>query len=307
MSSNDTRSMPITDPEVLAFISRTDSFYPEDAVTRSIKDQRALYGPMAAAFRRPRPTGIDAEDDTVTGPGGELAIRTYRSAHTKSARVLYLHGGGFVVGGLESHDDVCAEISARCGIEVISLDYRLCPEHPHPAAYEDTLATIAHLAGKPIILAGDSAGANLVAAAALTRHPAIAGQVLIYPGLGGDFLELPSHTENADAPLLTTADVHAYHRMRLGGEEVAFEETAAPLLARDVSGLSPCFVSVAEVDPLRDDGLEWARRLKAAGVPAETSFEKQSPHAPLRARPTSTRAASAFDRIIAAISGMASG
>lgn len=305
MSSSDQPRVSIADPEVLAFIHRTESFYPDGAVEMTIAEQRRLYDKMAAAFRQPRPDGVAVTNSTLDGPVGALAVRHYNVENSRVPRVLYFHGGGFVVGGLDSHDDVCAEIALRCEIDVISTEYRLCPEHPHPAAYEDTLAAIDHASDRPVILVGDSAGANLAAAAALTRHAALVGQVLIYPGLGGEVLGLRSYSEHAEAPLLTTADIHAYHRLRLDGSTAASDPTAAPLLADDLSGLPPCFVSAAECDPLCDDGVEFVRRLQAAGVSAEISIEAQLPHGHLRARTCSKRASAAFDRIILAISKMA--
>ncbi|MEO1492935.1 MAG: alpha/beta hydrolase fold domain-containing protein [Pseudomonadota bacterium] len=305
MSSDETPYTPIADQEVLAFIERTEDCYPDGAVELSIVEQRALYDRMAASFRQPRPGGTDFSDLAIGGPGGPLHLRSYRVAGQGQPRVLYFHGGGFVVGGLDSHDDVCAEIAARCHVEVISTDYRLCPEHPHPAAYDDALAVIAYASDRPIILAGDSAGANLVAAAALTRPAAVTGQVLIYPGLGGEAVGLQSYRDHANAPLLTTEDVHAYHRIRHGGAVPAADPTSAPLMAEDFYGLAPCFVSSAEVDPLRDDGIEYVRRLQTAGVKATVSIEAQLPHGYLRARATSARAKAAFDRIIDAIVGMA--
>jgi len=234
-------------------------------------------------------------------------MRIYRIRGARAARVIYFHGGGFVVGGLESHDDICAEISSRCQVEVVSIDYRLCPEHPHPAAYDDALAAIQRHADRPVILAGDSAGANLAAAAAHTRPGAVIGQVLIYPGLGGDMLDLPSYTQRANAPLLKTADVYAYHALRLRGTGTPSDQTSAPLLAEDYTCLAPAFISVAEYDPLRDDGIEYARRLRSAGSRAAAHVEDQLPHGHLRARNSSTRAKAAFDRVIGAITKFAEG
>ena len=296
-------STEITDAEVLAFIARTDSFYPPNTVEFTIADQRRFYDEMCAAFRQPRPAGVTVTNETIDGPGGPIPQRRYLPEDARPVTVVYYHGGGFVVGGLDSHDDVCAEIAAGTGCPVISIDYRLCPEHIHPAAYDDSLAAArVALAEGPVILAGDSGGGNLAAAVAQTlKGAAIRGQVLVYPGFGGDRLGLPSYTECADAPLLTTRDLRFYWGIRAGGDAPEHDATFFPLAARDFSGLAPCFISAAGVDPLRDDGVEYVRRLIGAGVTAYCVVEPQLPHGHLRARTMSHRARGAFGRILDAI------
>ncbi|MEM9370324.1 MAG: alpha/beta hydrolase fold domain-containing protein, partial [Pseudomonadota bacterium] len=209
-------SPPINDPEVLAFIAKVDRLTPPGRAARSIVEQRELYDAMSDAFREPRPDGIEVRDHKIAGTpcrryGGDGYIR-----------IIFLHGGGFVVGGLESHDDVAAEIAASTGLPVDAVDYRLAPENPHPAAFEDAL-TVARASAGPLILVGDSAGGTLAASVAwrLRETERIAAQVLIYPSLGGETLGLPSYTECADAPLLTTADLDAYRDMRGGGSSAS--------------------------------------------------------------------------------------
>ncbi len=296
-------STEITDPEVLEFITRTDIFYPTNAVEHTIAEQRGFYDRMCAAFRQPRPAGVTVTDATIDGPGGPIPQRRYVPENAGPVTVVYFHGGGFIVGGLESHDDVCAEIAAGTGCPVVSVDYRLCPGHIHPAAYDDSLATArAALAEGPVILAGDSAGGNLAAAVAQTlKGAAIKGQVLIYPGLGGDVLGLPSYTECAEAPMLPTRDIRYYRTVRSGGPVPEDDPAFFPLAANDFNGLARCFISAAGVDPLRDDGVEYVRRLVGAGVEAYCAVEPQVPHGHLRARTTSHRAREAFGRILDAI------
>ena len=164
--------------------------------------------------------------------------------------MLYLHGGGFVVGGLDSHDDVCAELCQRTGYELVSVDYRLAPEHLHPAAFDDALTAfewVAKTYAQPILLAGDSAGGNLAAALAhATRghERAPIGQVLIYPGLGGD-MSKGSYVEHAEAPMLTVRDIEFYRDVRSGGPERQGDATVAPLADTDFSGLPPTVVVTA--------------------------------------------------------------
>ena len=183
-------STEITDPEVLAFIARTENRYPPDAIDKTIADQRRVYNALCDDFRQPRPEGTTVTHEVA----GTVPQRRYVPRGAGPVTVVYYHGGGFVVGGLESHDDTCAEIAAGASCTVVSVDYRLCPEHVHPAAYEDALAAArAALEAGPVILVGDSAGGNLAAAVAQTLRGAdIRGQVLIYPGLGGDTIGLES-------------------------------------------------------------------------------------------------------------------
>ncbi|MCB1453543.1 MAG: alpha/beta hydrolase fold domain-containing protein, partial [Rhizobiaceae bacterium] len=183
----------LLDDETRAFIALTDSYYPPDAVDLPIAGQREVYDRMCRAFFNGYPDGVTAETTAIAAKGREIPIRIYRNAQPSSAAlVIYYHGGGFILGGLESHDDVCAELCERTGFELISVDYRLAPEHGHPAAYDDAMeafAWVARTRKAPILLAGDSAGGNLAASVAhATRgHPrAPVGQMLIYPGLGGD-------------------------------------------------------------------------------------------------------------------------
>jgi acetyl esterase len=295
-------SSAITDQEVLDFIEATEASYPPDAIALSIAEQRQFYDEMCAGFRSPRPKAIAVEQGAIKGPGGVIPIRRYWPGNAGSTRVVYFHGGGFVVGGLDSHDGVCAEISNTCGLEVVAVDYRLCPEHRHPAAYEDALAAVDYFSDRPILVVGDSAGGNLAAAVALARRKEICGQVLIYPGLGGEMLGLAAYTERVDAPLLTTGDIHAYRKLRANGRDPATDPTFNPLIAKDFTNAPPCFVSAAEHDPLRDDGAAFAVRLTAAGVASEVIIEPELPHGHLRARHRAARAKAAFQRITNAIS-----
>lgn len=300
-------STSITDAEVMEFIARTESFYPPGAHEFPVADNRRVYDEMSAAFREPRPDSVTVEDATVPGPAGPIPVRRYRTGASGRVTVVYMHGGGYLLGGLDSHDDICAEIAARTECKVVAVDYRLCPEHVHPAQYDDCLAVArAILKEGPVILAGDSAGGNTSAALARTlKDRDIRGHVLIYPGLGGRKLGLPSLTECADAPMLNAAELEYYSTMRSGGSPPEDDPTFVPLAADDLSGLPPCFVSAAGVDPLRDDGVEYVRRLIGAGVTAYCVVEPQLPHGYLRARGMSHRARDAFDRILAAITEFA--
>ncbi|MGL6209272.1 MAG: alpha/beta hydrolase fold domain-containing protein, partial [Paracoccaceae bacterium] len=156
MTETDYKSL--IDAPTWAFIAETNASYPEDTATRSIAEQRAIYDAMCRVFHRGYPPGVTAQDVVIAG----VPCRDYPGA---GPAVVYLHGGGFVVGGLSSHDDVCAEIRGATGLHVISVDYRLSPEHAHPAAFDDAVAvTRALIASGPVVLVGDSAGGTLAAA-----------------------------------------------------------------------------------------------------------------------------------------------
>lgn len=189
-------------------------FYPADAVDADIIQQRAWYDALCAAFDAPPPAGMVKRDGLVAE---RIPVRRYRPAQVASeTRLLYIHGGGFVVGSLGSHDAICAELSEAAGAELVSVDYRLSPEHVWPTAFDDCWAVLVELllGSHPVVVIGDSAGGNLAAGLVLKARDeglkGIAGQALIYPGLGGDLVS-GSYVEMAEAPGLSTADV-AYYR-----------------------------------------------------------------------------------------------
>lgn len=303
----------LIDAETWAFIDRTNSFYPPDAVDHSVEEQRRTYDRMCRAFHAGYPEGVSAETTAIDTPTHAIPIRIYRNAGPdEAAVVLYFHGGGFILGGLDSHDDVCAEICQRTGYEVVSVDYRLVPEHTHPAAYDDSLAAFRWAAGtyaRPILLSGDSAGGNLAAAVAhATRGDprAAIGQVLVYPGLGGR-LGQGSYMMHAEAPLLSVRDMDYYRDMRAGGRDVSRDPTFAPFADTDYSGLPPTVIVTAECDPLSDDGRDYRDRILAAGGKAAWINEGGLVHGYLRARHTVGRARDSFTRIVEAIRALGKG
>lgn len=298
------------DAEVQDFIERSDAFYPADAVHFSVAEQREWYDKYCAAFRGTRPAGVETQDVKLTSGGLSVPVRRYSPAATESETVvLYFHGGGFVVGGLDSHDGVCAEICARTGQEVVAVDYRLCPEHPHPAAFDDAWAAFMVVSGegRPIILAGDSAGACLAASVAIEAcdqgNGQVKGQVLVYPMLGD--VDTGSRVTHAHAPMLTSEDVDYYHRIRVADVPVRRDHRLLPLYAEDFSDLPPAVLFAAEVDPLCDDCALYATALRDAGGDATVHVEKGLVHGYLRARTVSTKARESFDRICEAVASFA--
>ncbi len=297
----------LIDEETWAFIRRTAESYPDDAVDLSIEDQRKVYDAMCQDFRQPRPEGVKVQDLSANG----VPVRIY-TAGQPTRTVVYFHGGGFVVGGLDSHDDVCAEICAQTGYRIVAVDYRLCPEHVHPAQFQDCWTAVNWVAeefGDPMILAGDSAGGNLAASVAhhaRGRLENILGQVLIYPGLGGDTSK-GSYIEHAHAPLLTLQDFKFYETVRCGGPAPSGDPTFAPLQDTDFSSLPPTVVITADCDPLRDDGSDYCAAIQSAGGRAEWINEPGLVHGYLRARTSVKRAADSFERISIAIEALGQG
>ncbi len=222
------------------------------------------------------------EDRQIPGPAGGLPVRTYTPAGKGPLPVLvYFHGGGWVLGDLETHDSTCRTLANAAGCIVMAVDYRLAPEHKFPAAPEDCYAATkwvvlnaASFGGDPtrIAVGGDSAGGNLTAAVALMAAdrgaPTLVYQLLIYPVTNYAF-DTPSYRENADGYLLTREAMQWFWGHHLANENDGQNAYASPLRARDCRRVPPALVITAEFDPLRDEGEAYAARLREAGVPVE--------------------------------------
>jgi acetyl esterase len=228
----------------------------------------------------------------------DIPVRVYWppvAQHTDLPIVVFYHGGGWAIGDLDTHDPLARAHAVGAEAIVVSVDYRLAPEHPFPAGVDDCWAALqwvgehaAELGGDPnrIAVAGDSAGGNFAAVMAqLARDnggPALAFQLLWYPTATAD-LSLPSFTENADAPMLDRDVIEAFLTWYLPGVDVESDHrelpaTIAPANATDLSGLPSAYIGTAEHDPLRDDGAHYAKLLNAAGVPAELRNEPTMVH-----------------------------
>ena len=236
--------------------------------------------------------GVAVTDGTAAGATGPLRTRTCRPAGSGDGPlplVVDFHGGGWVLGAVEGSDWLCSSVAAAVGAVVVSVDYRLAPEHRWPAAAEDCYAALrdvvaraAELGVDPgrVAVMGDSAGGNLAAVVSLMARdrsgPAIAHQALLYPATDLT-LSSPSIDENAHAPILSKADCVAFRDHYLGGQDPR-QPYASPLHAADLEGLPPALVQVAEHDPIRDDGLRYAAALQQAGVPVRTTTYVGMPH-----------------------------
>ncbi len=298
----------LLDAQVWAFLARTERHYPPDAVKLTVAEQRQVYDAMCADFDMGRPEGLTVVDKSFAG----VSCRVYTPPETVGGKVVFFHGGGFVVGGLDSHDSICAELSTATGLEFVAVDYRLSPEYPYPNDFNDAWAVFDEISqdnSAPLILCGDSAGGNLAAAVAHKArnegvHPS--GVLLIYPGLGGDF-SWPSYIEHANAPGLSTKDMEFYSNLRSAGRDLSGDPYHAPLQDTDFSGLPPTVVITADCDPLASDGEVYCERINAAGGQALWVNEKGLVHAFLRARHMSAKARASFDRMIASLKSLSSG
>ena len=235
-----------------------------------------------AAFGGPPEKMANVEDRRIPGPDGEIPVRIYTPETKGPAPVLvYFHGGGWVIGTFETHDGVCRHLAKQSGAVVVSVDYRLAPEHKFPAAAEDCYAATLWVAenGRSIgadprrlAVGGDSAGGNLAAVVSLMARdrgkPKIGFQLLIYPVTDHGY-DTPSYLENAEGYLLTRESMRWFWNHYLTGERDAANSYASPLRAKDLSGLPPAMVVTAEFDPLRDEGEAYAERLRQAGVPVK--------------------------------------
>jgi len=230
-------------------------------------------------------------DLKIPGPAGEIPVRIYTpDVPAPAPALVYFHGGGWVLGDLESHDAVCRALANQVPCVVASVDYRLAPEAKFPAAVEDSYAATEWIAAHAselgidrnrIAVGGDSAGGNLSAVisqiARDRRGPQIVYQVLIYPGTDMR-MTAPSIEENADGPLLTKASMIWFMGHYLRNEQDKLDPLASPLLSSNLRDLPPAFILTAECDPLRDEGEEYGRGLQQAGVHTEVIRYAGMPH-----------------------------
>jgi acetyl esterase len=295
------------DHELEGFLTEWDSAWSKVASGAPVSVRRAMLEQLSKESRRPLPPGIESTVVTVQNGGRSVRVRIFRPRSGPATPCLiYMHGGGWVQGSPETHDEITASIAAKNRQTVVSVDYALAPENPFPAAVEDckavvqwTFANAAALNIKEnmISIGGDSAGANLAASMALVFRGSshlLAGQLLFYPVV--DFtLSRPSFIENADGPVLTTAGFIEMVGMYLPTAADRTNPLAAPLQAPDLSRLPPAFIAIAECDPLRDDGRVFAERLAHAGVAVQLHSGLGLVHGYLRALSYSRSVRAAFE------------
>lgn len=279
------------DPAAEAVVAAMTAAFPQ--VGTEVLDADEARRIQAAAPRpdvEPIPVAR-VEDRTIAGPSGSaLPVRIYWPPSDGDGQpggdgpppvVVFLHGGGWVLCGLDTHDQTCRALTREAGAVTVSVDYRLAPDARFPAAAEDAYAAAcwaadnaADLGGDPsrLAVAGDSAGGNLAAATALMARdrggPALAFQLLVYPVLDHR-RDTPSYRENAQGFFLTGDHMRWFWEQYLGPGGDGGHPYASPLLADDLAGLPPAHIVTAECDPLRDEGEAYCRRLRAAGVAAD--------------------------------------
>jgi acetyl esterase len=277
--------MPVTlDPDASAVFKAFQEAGrpPYESVTPPEARELYLKGRVVT---NPEPPELEqVEPLSIPAPHGSIPARLYtpktlRKASGLAPCLLFFHGGGWVIGDLDSHDVVCRKLAHEAELLVISVDYRLAPEHKFPAAVDDAITATKWVAANAnalgidasrLMVGGDSAGGNLAAVVSIAARdgngPAIAGQVLIYPAT--DFaMTHPSHSEPETSILLTHSVIRWFSSHYLNGAADIQDWRASPARAKTLTGLPPAYVLTAGGDPLRDEGDEYARRLKEAGVP----------------------------------------
>src|SRR6266702_2251503 len=272
------------DPVVAQIIPLLPLRDPHIMTPQSARD--ALRALAASRAHIPPPPVNSVEDITVRGAAGALAARSYRVSDEISPTVVFLHGGGWVAGDLETHDRQARFLALETGAVVVSVDYRRPPEVRFPGAFEDAFAAVRDVADRiaafggdrnRLGVAGDSAGGNLAAATAIACRDAaihLAAQLLVYPvtDVAGNFADarqnarFPSRTENAEGYFLSRAVMEWFCRHYLDDEKHGADWRVSPLRATSLAGLAPATVCTAWFDPLRDEGEAYADALHAAGV-----------------------------------------
>jgi acetyl esterase len=267
------------DPQMKALLDQAAAAGGKPFHAMNPAEARAAIDTMFAAFRGSPKDVAKIEDRKVPGPGGQIPVRIYTpSGNGPFGALAYFHGGGWVIGNIETHDVVCRDLTASAGCVTISVDYRLAPEHKFPAAPEDCYAVTKWAAenarslnidANRIAVGGDSAGGNLAAVVAQMARdrngPKIAFQLLVYPATDCAN-ETPSQREfTQDGYILSRADMNWFYGHYLSASDKA-NPYVCPALAKTLAGLPPAFVLTAEVDPLRDEGEAYAEALRKAGV-----------------------------------------
>ena len=282
-----------------------------------IRTARMLHERKARHFTLPadRADVAGVSERTVTGPAGPVPVRIYRPQATGAVPVvLWLHGGGWMTGSLETGDIVARAVCADLQAVVVSVDYRLAPEHPWPAGLDDAAAVLKWVATTRdldvdrhrVVVGGDSAGGNLAAALAVRSAtgvgPALAAQLLLYPAvdLNPDPTRYVSRTENATGYGLTLEDVRTAYITYLGGADVG-DWRVSPILATHRTHLAPAVIALAQYDPLRDEGRAYAEVLRAAAVPVVLHDGADLVHGCFDMIGTSCAAAEELNRVLTSV------
>lgn len=302
------------DPQIRRFLDNALAVGARPLYEQPLEQVRQSARDAAAALFGPVDPVAGVEDTTAPGPAGPIPVRLYRPlAGGDGARgaLVWFHGGGWVLGDLDSHDPLCRALAARSGAIVVAVDYRLAPEHLFPAAVDDAWAVTEWLARDGatvgvdparLCVGGDSAGGTLAAVAALKARAAglaLRLQVLAYPITNCDF-STDSYDEYADGFGLTLDAMAWFWNLYAPGES-RFDPDAAPLRAESLAGVAPAVVLTAEYDVLRSEGEAYAARLAAEGVPLTHLQYPGMTHGFLRMPGIADRATVAIDEVAAAV------
>ncbi|KAA2252533.1 alpha/beta hydrolase [Solihabitans fulvus] len=304
-------------PGMAEFVGRADEVMPADFHTLPLAEQRRRYASLTEVFPIEPPTDVSWTDVTIRHGDHAVPARVYRPHRLRSRAVLpYLRGGGFVLGSLDTHHSLVAELAAATGCRAVAVDYRAAPEHPFPAAVRDCYHALCGLASSPevlgldaapdaVVVCGESSGANLAVAACLMARdlggPVPRGQALISPVL--DFTRWRHGGE--DAPLLSGGEMELYTRCYCPDPEQAKDPYVSPLLGADFHGLPPAYVAGAELDSLLPDAAAYVERLRENDIPVEYVVTPGVVHAPVRARRASLAVGRMWDRFCAAVGRLA--
>ena len=297
----------LLDEETWNFVDKTNQLLGSLTGDKSIQFQRENFNKLWKSFSKISPKEIKKVDRLID----DVKIRTYfkKSNSSDLVDIIFFHGGGFVVGGINSHDSICTDICQKTGLTITSVDYRLAPENKHPIPLNDCMKSVNWISKnnkKPIILCGDSAGGWLAASLSHFYQETdiqIIGQVLIYPLLGANINE-GSYISNANAPNLTTRDIIYYYKA-LYGNHVNDQFFDGPLLEKSFKNLPPTVIFSAEFDPLLDDGREYEKALIKDGSKVKFFLERGLIHGYLRGRDTVDLAKKSFNKICVSLNNLA--
>lgn len=302
-------------PGIQEFIDRCNAAMPPDFYKLPNDEQRALYLGLTVEFPYDVPAGVTTQDVAIERGGRTVRARIYRpKKRVDDGLLIYIRGGGFVVGSLETHNTVVAELCDKTGLVTVAPDFRMAPEHPFPAALEDCYDVLCGLAERPgmleidpgkIVITGDSSGGNqAVVIAMMTRDrsgPALRGQALISPVL--DFTRWRSGGH--DAPLLTGGEMEHYTACYAPDHEQVADPYVSPLVSGKFDRLPPAYIMGAEMDSLLVDSQAYARHLEANGTQVKLVVEPGLVHSAVRARGLCPQVADAWQWFCAAAARLA--
>jgi acetyl esterase len=256
------------DPVFVQWLKATHVELPE-GFKPTLEQMRGAFAQMAASVDNPIDPSIRVSDHSIDGRDGHtIPVRRYAHQRNNAPApvCVFMHGGGWVLGNLDTHNGLCGDIALQSGLDVIAIDYRLSPENVFPAALHDCVDVVQYINANSsslnidsqnIAILGDSAGANLATATCLQLRDStvsVKAQLLVYPALAAN-MDADSYTENEAVPGLSAEDLEFFFRAYNNAQDTPLDPLCAPLMVEDVSGLPDTFISAAEFDPLRDDGV----------------------------------------------------